>query len=484
MIAAANQGENLYKQFCGACHGPDGKGVAGGAFPPLAGSEWLKGDGNRAAQILLHGLTGPIEVKGKTYNLMMPPQAALNNNQKVEVLNYIRIKWGNDNKPYTLADLEKAIKKSEKRTTPWTAKELLKLYPLPGKKGVLNNLIMTTYHGKWNKLPDFSKIKGAAVEEEHAGFLSLKRINRKINYGIVWKGDIEIEKDGEYHFEIDSDDLSRLSINGKKIAEINSPGPIGRAKKGKMTLPKGTHEVTFEYVQGAGHTGLSARMRHKSTKKWTMLSDQAAKKPKPPMKVIDLTPTDGKVRIYNNFITGSTPRGFAVGFPQGKNYSFSTQNCSLDLLWSGKFISGGRHWTGRGQGNQPPMEESFVSASNGKPVWLSGGKPATVQFKGYKMDDSGNPTLRYTVDGVAVEDKFTPTDSGFSRIIKTTSSSAKSLSLIVKEGFGGEVGETSVAIPGAFTAEIKGGKLSSENNSAVVKDIKGNNTTLTILYKW
>jgi len=93
--------ELLYMQSCGACHGADGKGL-GGQFPPLAESEWIKGGAERAIQIVLKGITGPIEVKGKTYNLAMPPQGmSMKDAQIAKVLTYVRQKFGNTEAPVT-----------------------------------------------------------------------------------------------------------------------------------------------------------------------------------------------------------------------------------------------------------------------------------------------------------------------------------------------------------------------------------------------
>ena len=74
--AKKEKGPELYARYCSACHGLDGKGATGGQFPPLAGSKWVEGNPKRSVAIVLHGLAGPVEVKGKSYNLMMPPQGA------------------------------------------------------------------------------------------------------------------------------------------------------------------------------------------------------------------------------------------------------------------------------------------------------------------------------------------------------------------------------------------------------------------------
>ncbi|MCI0454943.1 MAG: cytochrome c, partial [Candidatus Dadabacteria bacterium] len=54
-------GSVVYANICAACHQANGQGVPG-AFPPLAGSEWLLKDAETPILIVLHGLQGAIEV--------------------------------------------------------------------------------------------------------------------------------------------------------------------------------------------------------------------------------------------------------------------------------------------------------------------------------------------------------------------------------------------------------------------------------------
>lgn len=70
-------GLQLYRLYCGACHGPTGQGTPNLA-PPLDGSEWVHGNPDKLALIALHGLHGPVTVKGRRYefNAPMPGLAA------------------------------------------------------------------------------------------------------------------------------------------------------------------------------------------------------------------------------------------------------------------------------------------------------------------------------------------------------------------------------------------------------------------------
>ncbi|MGJ8671335.1 c-type cytochrome [Rubritalea sp.] len=71
--AYLKRGAALYKN-CASCHGTGGAGVAG-VYPPLAGSEWVTGSGKVPALVMIHGVSGPISVKGNDYNGAMPPMA-------------------------------------------------------------------------------------------------------------------------------------------------------------------------------------------------------------------------------------------------------------------------------------------------------------------------------------------------------------------------------------------------------------------------
>lgn len=119
------QGKKLFNT-CATCHQPNGQGLPG-VYPPLAGSEWVLGDDAHLVQILVHGLTGPVEVKGNTYNGAMPafgPAGYKWNDDKIShVLTYIRHEWGNSAEPITAVRV-KEIRESIQRDKPWTAPEL------------------------------------------------------------------------------------------------------------------------------------------------------------------------------------------------------------------------------------------------------------------------------------------------------------------------------------------------------------------------
>jgi len=92
-------GKATYMQTCFACHQGEGQGIAN-AFPPLAKSDYLNADVNRAIDIILYGKTGEITVNGQKYNSVMTRQD-LTNEEVANVLTYIYDSWGNSKKKVT-----------------------------------------------------------------------------------------------------------------------------------------------------------------------------------------------------------------------------------------------------------------------------------------------------------------------------------------------------------------------------------------------
>ena len=71
-------GYKIFKNLCATCHGFNGEGIEALA-PPLKNSEYITESSERLALIILHGLSGPIHVNGKLYNLNATMPGLANN---------------------------------------------------------------------------------------------------------------------------------------------------------------------------------------------------------------------------------------------------------------------------------------------------------------------------------------------------------------------------------------------------------------------
>ena len=123
--ALFDSGKQTFAGLCAACHQPTGKGLEGLA-PPLAESEWVLGDPERIVKVVMHGLRGPIKVKGLNYSYDMPAAGFLTDEQIAGVLTYIRREWDHEADPVSV-DLVKKVRAEHKgRTDAWTEPEFSK----------------------------------------------------------------------------------------------------------------------------------------------------------------------------------------------------------------------------------------------------------------------------------------------------------------------------------------------------------------------
>lgn len=125
---APRTGAQIFSTTCAACHQAQGEGTD--RYPPLAGSEWVNGSESRLVRIILHGLTGDVEVQGQVYNGAMPAWGpSLSDAEIAAVATYIRSSFGNQALPITAATVAQARAATAARTTPFTMPELLLIKP-------------------------------------------------------------------------------------------------------------------------------------------------------------------------------------------------------------------------------------------------------------------------------------------------------------------------------------------------------------------
>ncbi|MDX2248029.1 MAG: cytochrome c [Bacteroidia bacterium] len=103
-----SRGKVVFESYCVACHLGSGQGIVG-AFPPLAKSDYLMADTERAVRGIKYGLSGEIVVNGVKYNNYMA-EMGLSDQEIADVMNYILNSWGNKSKKMITAEFVKAVK--------------------------------------------------------------------------------------------------------------------------------------------------------------------------------------------------------------------------------------------------------------------------------------------------------------------------------------------------------------------------------------
>ena len=111
-----SEGGKLFNIFCSVCHQRNGMGTD--RFPPLVGTKWVLGDKETLIKVVLNGMRGEIQVKGKSYTNTMPKLDLLKDDEIAGILTYIRESFGNEASaisPTEVANI-RSINESERKT--------------------------------------------------------------------------------------------------------------------------------------------------------------------------------------------------------------------------------------------------------------------------------------------------------------------------------------------------------------------------------
>ena len=144
----------------------------------------------------------------------------------------------------------------------------------------------------------------------------------------------------------------------------------------------------------------------------------------------------------------------------------------MDILWSGKFISAGRHWTGRGTGRTDPIGDNKLPL---------GGKgfitEAHVQFKGYTLNSLRQPILSYIVGESSVTDAILPGKTNNELVRTITIKGKETLKFSAASGIPvKQLDKTSYELAGSWKLALSNTPAESNNDSITLILAPGTHT--------
>ncbi|MBX9677571.1 MAG: DUF1553 domain-containing protein [Gemmataceae bacterium] len=125
-------------------------------------------------------------------------------------------------------------------------------------KASIDELKFRFYRGAWQTLPEFDAIKHEDEGILPQGYFDISLRTRNEEIGFVFEGTLLVPEDGKYAFHLDSDDGSRLIVNGKKLIEYDGIHGVGKEKTASIRLAAGRVPIRLEYFQNVSGYGLFA----------------------------------------------------------------------------------------------------------------------------------------------------------------------------------------------------------------------------------
>ena len=103
------------------------------------------------------------------------------------------------------------------------------------------------FKGVWDKLPDFDVLKPTKKRSIPDGRFIVESDEDRNHFGLRFRGSLLIPSDGGYLFSLDSDDGSRLLLDGKVIIDHDGVHGGNNPRTKAITLTKGSCKLELQY---------------------------------------------------------------------------------------------------------------------------------------------------------------------------------------------------------------------------------------------
>lgn len=123
----------------------------------------------------------------------------------------------------------------------------------------LDDLTFRFYRDTWKRLPPFDELKPEDVGAIPSNLfdITVAPSLRPDSFGYVFEGFLKVPADGDYTFALDSDDGSRLTIDGTQVLEYDGIHGTGNPQSATVPLRAGRLPVRLDYFQWLHGKGLS-----------------------------------------------------------------------------------------------------------------------------------------------------------------------------------------------------------------------------------
>lgn len=265
----------------------------------------------------------------------------------------------------------------------------------PRDERPLRDLRYRVFEGRWSNLPDFATLSPVATGDLEDGVIELEVTQRDTDYAAVFEGVLATPNAGAHVFFLNSDDGSRLSIDGRVVAEYDGVHPASAEQRVEIELAAGPHALAVEYFQAGGGQELYLAYAGPDGQRRLLTGAQAASEPRGIPIAVHHAPV--VMRVY---IEDAAPRSIAVGLLDGINYCFDAERCSVQFGWVGAFLDVGPDRQGRGGRPCKTLGPRFPVGDVGFPLRTASGQLRPVRLRGYRTD--ATPSLTLDWGGVEV----------------------------------------------------------------------------------
>lgn len=280
----------------------------------------------------------------------------------------------------------------------------------------LSDMKFSMYEGEFEEEPNYDELE--PVLEGESEILTSNLPFNADQVLIRYQGNMDVDKAGEYSFNL-------LVPGGAGFLRVDGEEVISEARNdGKATVNLKEGSTPFELVYykyvtwmdpALGLTVSGPALRE------TIISDrddfQRGNSANPILKEAPVNTTlRSFMRLPDDEIV---THAISVGSPEQLHYTYDLDHGTIVQMWRGRFLDATPMWNSRGNGTSRPQGAVQYLSKPVLTVAPLGSAEAswnndTTQFrpKGYRMNADNQPTFRYLMNGVMVNDEIRVADAG------------------------------------------------------------------------
>ncbi|MFY7910493.1 MAG: hypothetical protein ACOVO2_13095 [Emticicia sp.] len=269
-------------------------------------------------------------------------------------------------------------------------------------------------------------------------------------YLLVFKGDLDVEKDGNYSLIADCAGKESVTVDGKEILPMTDES-YRKPRIAYLDLKKGKHAIEVKYIKVWWKAELGLFAAGPEIRPYALHAETSLPTPQA-VGEIDIQPKNDveMVRSFVMFNGKKRVHAISIGTPQGQHYSYDLDQAALLYAWKGEFADVTEMFHERGE---PQLLEAkgVRTKFSGKPSVailsdLNAPMPDSLDaykeliYKGYSLDASGLPTYKFQLNGANITQKISPDADGIAVSVSANGGSnlyyklaeGKAISLIEK----------------------------------------------------
>jgi len=254
---------------------------------------------------------------------------------------------------------------------------------------------------------------------------------RSGRFATLFEGKLNVPAAGDYQFDLVMGGVAGLWVDGKPVIPMVYD-ELGAVKTHLMPLTAGVHNVEVMYSRSWPRPGLGLFISQEATRPQALHAAGSLPEFSPPGQVT--VQPEAKSTLVRSFIQlpgekNKRTKALSVGNANGMHYAVDLSQMALLMAWKGDFADVTQMWYERGEPQllkpmgtviMPSPRPAFALLPNANTAWPDSLTEEALNYGGLVLAKDGSPTMEYTMAGLTVRERLSPTANKLDHLFTIT----------------------------------------------------------------